>query len=166
MSRYTSRLLGAAGAVAAAGAIAVSGLTAASARPAASGTEHFQLMSASLNGNTESIVATGLFTAGGVDHEGKGNTGRVVFPGGTFKIRHSAGKGPQRFNPKTCLLTISQTGTYKLIDGTGKFAGISGHGRYRLTILAVASRVKGKCSMSKAPAAAQVLIRASGPAHK
>jgi hypothetical protein len=86
-----------------------------------------------------------------------------VFGNGTFKVRHSNGKGSQGSNPKTCLLSISEHGTYKIFGGTGKFAGISGHGIYHLSILAIGARSKGKCSKTRAPAAFQQLIRASGP---
>jgi hypothetical protein len=150
------------GAISAAAVLGGAGLAAASARPAASGTEHFQIMTTSATSSTDSVIATGVFVAGGVSHEGK-TTGTEVFPGGTFRIVHSPGKGPQTFNPKTCLLTVSQHGTYTLSHGTGKYKGISGHGKYQISILAIAARSKGKCSMSKPPVAFQLIIKASGP---
>jgi hypothetical protein len=174
MQKYRNKLLAAAGAVVAAGAVAVTGLTGASAatirpaapavRPSVSGIEHFQLMTTSATSNKESIIALGsVFTAGGVDHGGN-RVDRVVFPGGTFRIRHSAGKGPQHFNARTCLGVIHQHGTYKLSHGTGKFAGIRGHGRYRLSIVLVGARnANGHCSQSKPPVAFQQIIKAHGP---
>ena len=169
MSNVRNRLLGAAAAAVAAGAIAVSGVAAASAAPhtaraAASGTEQFQIMSTSGTSSTSSIIARGVFTAGGVAHNGS-KAGTVVFPKGTFKIAHSKGTGTQNFNPKTCLLTVSEKGTYTLSGGTGAYAGISGHGSYQLSILAVAARSGGKCAKTAPPAAYQQVIRASGPVH-
>ncbi len=147
-------------------ALSGAGLAAASAsagaRPATSGTEHFQIMTTSGTASNQSIIATGLFTAGGVDHSG-GKVDKVVFPGGTFKIAHSPGKGPQTFNPKTCLLTINQHGTYTVGHGTGKYKGISGHGKYKLSILGVEAKSGGKCAQSKPPVAFQLIIKASGP---
>ena len=134
----------------------------ASARPAASGTEHFQIMSTSASSSRQSFIGTGLFTAGGVDHTGN-RVDKIVVPGGTFKVAHSPGKGPQSFNPKTCLLTVNQHGTYVLGHGTGKFKGISGHGKYRVSIMAVGPKSGGKCSQSKPPVAFQLIINASGP---
>lgn len=96
------------GAVSVAAMLSGAGLAAASA-PAAHGTEHFQIMSTSATASTNSIIATGLFTAGGVNHPGT-TTDKAVFPGGTFKIKHSPGKGTQSFNPKTCLLTLNLHG--------------------------------------------------------
>lgn len=169
MARYYKKLLAAASVIVTAGAVAVSGVAAAGAspvvRPSVSGTEHFQLMSTSATSNRASIIAHGsVFTAGGVDIQGN-TTDTARFSNGTFKIRHSPGHGPQTFNPITCLLTINQHGTYRLSHGTGHFAGISGHGKYKLHILAVARRVNGHCSMSKPPKVFQQIVTAQGPVH-
>jgi len=88
----------------------------------------------------------------------------VVFPDGTFKIAHSNGTGTPHFNAKTCLNTIVLNGTYRLSGGTGAYAGISGHGIYRLNILIVAARnAAGKCSDKLPPTAFQQIIKAQGP---
>jgi len=168
--RLRSKVLAVASAVAAAGTLAVAGLTAASASPAArpgvSGIERFQLMSTSATSNTSSIIALGkVFTAGGVDHAGN-KVDTVVFPDGTFQIRHSAGKGTPHFNPTTCLNVIRVHGTYSLQHGTGRYAGISGHGIYHVSVLIVAARsAQGKCSDRLPPTAFQQLITAQGPAR-
>ena len=160
------RLLAAAAAVAASATVALTGLSAASAspaRPAASGTEHLQLMSTSATSSAAPIIGYGVFTASGVDHMGnKADT--IKLPGGSFKINHSPGKGPQHFNPKTCLAQIAQHGTYTLSGGTGKYKGISGHGTYHFTLLLLGKKVHGKCSQKAAPVAFQQIIQASGPA--
>ena len=163
MLKVRSRLLGAAGALAAAGAIAVSGVAAAAAHTNASGTEQFQLMSTSATSSTSSIIARGVFTAGGVDHAGS-KVDTAVFSNGSFKIAHSKGTGSQSFNPKTCLMTVNQHGTFKLSGGTGAYAGISGSGTYQVSILAVGARSGGTCSKTKPPVAFQPIIKASGPA--
>jgi hypothetical protein len=158
-------LAAAIGAVSVAAMLSSAGLAAASTRasaPAAHGTEHFQIMSTSATASTNSIIATGLFTAGGVNHPGN-TTDTAVFPGGTFKIAHSPGKGTQSFNPETCLLTLNLHGTYTVGHGTGQYAGISGHGTYQLSILAIGARSGGKCSQSKPPVTFQQIIKASGP---
>ncbi len=170
MASYYKKLLAAASVIVTAGAVAIGGVAAASAspavRPSVSGTQHFQLMTTSATSNRASVIAHGaVFTAGGVDIQGN-KVDTVRFPGGTFRIRHSAGHGPQSFNPRTCLLTVTQRGTYRLSHGTGKFRGIGGHGRYLARILAVGARnASGKCSMSKPPTTFQQIITAQGPAH-
>ena len=142
MFKLRSKVLGAISVVAVAGAMAATGLTAASASQAAgsSGTEFFQLVNTNpANNAPSSIIARGVFTAGGVDHPGD-KVDTVAFPNGTFKIAHSNGTGTPCFNAKTCLGTGVLNGTYRLSGGTGKYAGISGHGIYRLNILIVSAR--------------------------
>jgi hypothetical protein len=129
----------------------------------ASGIEHFQLMTTSATATTSSVIAYGVFTGAAVDHEVSNNVDRFVFSNGTIRVHHSNGKGPQTFNPKTCLLTINQHGTYLITHGTGKFAGITGHGVYHLSILAIGARSHGKCSQTKPPVAFHQVINASGP---
>ena len=70
-----------------------------------------------------------------------------------------------RFSPRTCLAMISQPGTYKITGGTGKYAGITGHGTYHLSFTFIAARAAGKCSASAPPVAQQELLRLSGPVH-
>jgi hypothetical protein len=146
--------------------MAAAGLTAASASQAAgsSGFEHFQLVTTSPASTAPgTIIATGAFTAGGVNHPGN-RVDTAVFPDGTFQIAHSNGTGTPRFNPRTCLGVITLNGTYQLSGGTGAYAGISGHGIYRLNILIVAARNSaGQCSNKLPPVAYQQIIRAQGP---
>jgi hypothetical protein len=159
------RLLAAAATVVASAALALTGLSAASAspaRPAVSGTEHLQLMSTSATSNTAPVIIYGVVTAAGVDHEGN-TTDTFKFANGSFKLKHSAGKGTQNFNPKTCLAQIAEHGTYTIFGGTGKYKGISGHGTYHFSILGIAKKVKGKCSENANPVASQQIIQASGP---
>jgi hypothetical protein len=155
-------LASAATAAAAAAVIGGAGLAAASTHTGVSGTEHFQLMTTSATSPTSSLIASGVFTAPGVDHQGN-KVDTVDFPGGSLKIAHSNGTGTQHFDPKTCLMTITRHGTYKLLDGTGKYAGISGSGTYQFTGLGIGASSGGKCTQSKPPVAWHQVINASGP---
>ncbi|HEY2306762.1 MAG TPA: hypothetical protein VGI05_12860 [Streptosporangiaceae bacterium] len=152
---------------AAAAAIAVvggAGLAAASAHTAVSGTENFQMMTTSGTSPTASVIASGVFTAPGVDHENQSNnTAKFVFSNGTVSLKHSPGTGTQAMNPKTCLLTVNFHGTYTLTGGTGAYAGITGSGTYKLSILAIGASSGGKCSQSLPPLAWHQVINASGP---
>ena len=127
-----------------------------------SGLEHFQLVTTSATATTQPVIATGVFTAGGVDHQGS-NVDTFVFAGGSFKVAHSQGTGTQHLNPKTCLVTVGVHGTYTLFGGTGKYAAIRGHGTYHLSILGIAARSGGNCTMHKPAVAWQQIIQASGP---
>jgi uncharacterized membrane protein len=141
------------------------GIAAASSHSATTGTENFQMMTTSATASTGSVIASGVFTAPGVDHENNNaNTAKFVFSNGTVSLKHSKGQGQQSFNPKTCLLTINEHGTYALTGGTGSYAGITGNGKYQLNILAIGARNSaGKCSQTKAPVAFHQVINASGP---
>ena len=140
------------------------GLAAASTHAGVSGTENFQLMTTSATSSNLSLIASGVFTAPAVDHEHQAtNTATFVFSNGTINLKHSNGTGTQNFNPKTCLLTINQHGTYNLTSGTGAYTGITGSGKYQLSILAISAKSGGKCVQNKPPVAFHQLINASGP---
>lgn len=163
--QFRTRAAGALGAVvlsAATVAVLGGGTALASRTPAVSGTEHLQLMTTSATSNKASVIVTGVFTAGGIDIQGS-KVDTVKFGNGSFRIAHSNGKGPQKFNPATCLVTVQLRGTYKLSHGTGAYKGISGHGRYVANVMLVGAKVKGKCSQKAPPVAFQQVIKASGP---
>ena len=152
---------------AAAAAAAMSGAGIALASTGSAGTagaESFQLMTTSATSPTSSVIAHGVFTGAAVDHQQAHNMDTFVFKNGTVRVHHANGKGRQSFNPKTCLMTISQRGGYRITGGTGKYAGITGGGRYQLSILAVGARSGGKCSQNKPPVAFHQVINASGTA--
>jgi hypothetical protein len=163
---------------AAAAAIATaSGITAASAAsatptarhvpsPAASGTEFIQVMSASVTPGPASAIARGVFTAAGQARLGDARIGTITFPGGTIVLSHRPARNSSRFNPAGCLSVISQSGSYRIVRGTGRYAGISGHGTYQLSLEIVAARVNGSCSSTRPPLAQQELLRLSGPVRR
>ena len=147
-----------------------SGLAAASASaipaatPATSGTEHFQLITASPAETRYQIIIYGVVTAAGIDISGNHNTNTVRLPGGTFKLSHSLGTPTVSLNPATCLAIFSAPARYTIKNGTGAYAGISGHGTAQFNELAVLARnSKGKCDQTKNPAAVQQVITGSGP---
>ena len=133
----------------------------ASAQRAVTGTEHFQAVSTSLTSSRSKVAAYGVFNASGVDIATSNTRDTFKFPGGKFRVTHHATRSRQHFNTRTCAGTVRERGTYKLSHGTGKYAGISGHGRYRLRGLIVARHTARGCS--RRPIAIQVIIRAHGP---
>ena len=131
--------------------------------PAVTGTEHFQIMTTSGTATKLSLIMYGLFTAPGVDHVGT-PAGTFATAGGTFEVKHSVPVGPQTFNAKTCLYTDNGHGTYTIMDGTGTYKGISGHGKYTVTVLDIQPRTKGgTCDQKAAPTAFQQVIDGNGP---
>jgi hypothetical protein len=146
------KIITSAAVAAAAAVLGGTGIAVASSHSATTGTEHFQMMTTSATASSDSLIASGVFTAPGVDHEHN-----------TVGVKHSNGTGKQSFNPKTCLLTINEHGTYTITGGTGSYAGITGNGKYQLSILAVGARSGSKCSKTKPPVAFHQVINASGP---
>jgi hypothetical protein len=146
-------------AVAAAASLAISG--AATAAPTTK-TEHFSFISTSITGDSFSAIVTGAFTDGGtaVLPSGKGT---VKLSGGTIKVTAKSGRAKSNFNAKTCLAVTVQPGTYKIVSATGKYAGITGSGKYVAKFTQVGAIVGGKCSMKANPVASQASIQASGP---
>lgn len=137
--------------------------SASSATSAASGTEHFYLMTTSGTANSLPVIAAGVFTGSGTDHEGN-KIDSVVLAGGTFKINHS-GKttGAPKVNPKTCLFTFNGSGKFTVGSGTGAYKGLTGSGKAVISILGILGRKGGACSDNVKPVAWQQTIR--GTAH-
>ena len=146
------------------------GVTAASAAPTAShvgsGTEYIQVMSAATGSGPASVIARGVFTAAGQTRLGDAKTSTIRFPGGTIVLSHRQAHGSARFSPASCLSLVSQSGSYRIVRGTGRYAGISGHGTYRLSLEIVDVRVGGHCSSARPPLAQQELLRLSGPVRR
>ena len=155
-------------ATAAAAVITATGVTAASASPAAprtaSGTEYVQIMSTA--SGPASAIARGVFTAAGQARVSDARVGTITFPGGTIVLSHHAEHGSSQFDPKGCLSVVSQSGTYQIVRGTGRYAGISGHGTYQLSVEIVGARVRGDCSSATPPLAQQELLRLAGPVRR
>jgi hypothetical protein len=151
-----------------AGAIAVTSIAAsASAQPAAvkSGTEHIQVVS-SAAGSPASAIAYGVFVGGGSSNLGSSRVGKLALNGGSITLSHKAAKGgTERFNPRGCLTSVTQKGTFKIVSGTGRFRGISGHGTYDLSFLMVGAKVNGVCSQAEPPIAQQQVLHLSGHLH-
>ena len=91
------------------------------------------------------IIVTGAFSDGGAEHPGRA-IDEAIFNGGSFRIDHSTGHPTSRFNPKTCVGTITQTGPFRVYDGTGRFAGINGSGTYHFDATYTTARTTTGCS--------------------
>ena len=49
------------------------------------------------------------------------------------------------------------------MGGTGRYAGISGHGTYQLSLEFISAQSHGQCTSGRPPVAQQELLRLSGP---
>lgn len=140
-------------------ALAVTGATAAAASSARPGTEHWIAESTNPVTATATLIARGPLTIGGTINL---ETGHVKLPGGTLTLSHHQVRGAQGENPRTCLATVTSSGTYKITGGTGRYRHVTGHGTYRLVAYAIVEKVKGKCSKT-VPYAQTELLTATGP---
>ena len=107
-------------------------------------TEYVHVLSTKPSG-PGTIIVTGVVNAGGTEKPGRAIDG-ATFAGGSLRIDHSAGQPAVRFDPATCVGTITQAGPFKVIDATGDMRGLAGSGRYVFHALYTTARVGGHCS--------------------
>ena len=157
---------------AAAAAVAISGatITVAYARPAMPGLRHgserITIMATVAKTSEASIIATGVFTDGGTINIGvRGRSAEMKLGGGTIRLTTTGGSGRgAEINHKTCLTTLTASGTYRLSDGTGKYAGIRGSGHFSTAARSVSPRKRdGSCALSR-ELAYQAVVTLTGPA--
>jgi len=96
--------------------------------PSSKDTETFQVVSTNPAG-PGSIIITGPVNAGGIEHPGRA-IDNATFSDGGFRIDHSSGAPTTHFDTTTCVGTITQFGTFEIIDATGRFAHVGGTGHY------------------------------------
>jgi hypothetical protein len=146
----------------AAAAIAAVAITAsaAAATSTPSGIEHWTVESTNPVSATAVLIARGPLTVGGTVNL---LTGHVKLPGGTLTLSHKQSWGRQGQNPRTCLATVTSSGTYTVSGGTGRYQPVHGHGTYRLTAYAIVKKVNGKCATNVVPYAQTELLTATGP---
>ena len=107
-------------------------------------TEYFHVASTAPSG-PGTIIITGVVDAGGAEHPGQA-IDNATFADGGFRIDHSAGHPSVRFNADTCVGTISQTGPFSVLDGTGRFSGLAGSGTYVFHALYTTTRDARGCT--------------------
>lgn len=127
----------------------------------ASGTEYLTFMTTAKGGDKFSVIATGLFTAGGTAI-GPSGKGTLYFSNGTIETISKSSKPVTTSNYVTCYGTLSQKGTYTIVGGTGAYKGISGSGTFKVRLREVIPIVNGKCH-GTTPVAAQGIVTGSGP---
>jgi hypothetical protein len=149
------------GVLAAAGIVALAiTATAVAATSTPSGIEQWTVESTNPVSATAVLIARGPLTVGGTINL---QTGQVTLPGGTLTLAHKQSWGTRGENPRTCLATVTSSGTYKVTGGTGRYTLVHGHGTYSLTAYAIVKKVNGKCATKVVPYAQTELLTATGP---
>jgi hypothetical protein len=142
--------------------LAIIGLTAANAAAStsSSATEHWEAMSTNPVSAVATLIARGPLTIGGTVNL---QSGKAVLPGGDLTLSHHQVHTKTTFSSKTCLTTLTSSGTYKITAGTGRYRDVHGHGDYQLVAYAIVGKVDGKCGTKVVPYAQEILLTASGP---
>jgi hypothetical protein len=110
--------------------------------------------------------AVTLNTAGKPDPHG--TIEKVTLQKGSFVIDTTPlgtklGKMKPTVNSETCTISLAATGPTKVEEGTGLYAGISGHLNIRFTVATLQPRNKnGKCALTAKPVSEYTAIIGSG----
>jgi hypothetical protein len=112
------------------------------------------------------ITADGAFDARGTIKFGANGPHGIhhdilVFPDGTINLAEKGKTDTFTFNPKTCIGTDHETGTYQL-TGTGQYASATGNGSWHHDATIVAP-LKAACTPNSPGTVAFVRFAASGP---
>lgn len=135
-----------------------SGTTAHSSRH---GAERIVIVGTSTRSGPFSVIATGFFTDGGTVNIFSANPA-IKLGAGTIRLATKAGPAKFRFNRTTCLATIAGRGTYRISHGTGKYARLSGSGRFSTIGRDVfPHKSNGTCASSH-PLAFQAIVTLTG----
>lgn len=106
----------------------------ASASTTHSGHEHFLVVQTDETATTNPLFGSGPIHARGTDVEVSNSRDRFVFPAGALKIDHHATSHHESFDPRTCVARVTESGTYVVSGGTGRYGHATGHGSYRLQV--------------------------------
>jgi hypothetical protein len=103
------------------------------------------------------LLGFGPIHAKGVDRAVTNHKDVFRFPNGSLIVRHQAVSHARSHDKATCFFRFSERGTYRVVRGTGAYAGAHGHGDYRVHVQFVACKNQG------GPHAFMLEIRAHGP---
>jgi hypothetical protein len=115
------------------------------------------------------LTAAGLFTdTGSITLGGQGNGNATLkFSHGNLTVYHYSANpnGTQTGNPTTCAFSGTSSGTFKVVSGTGSYAGTTGSGTFKVTFTGMGPKLSsGACnqSQSAAPTSMLTVFRATG----
>jgi hypothetical protein len=124
---------------------------AAAASASVSGAEAFTIYS---SGGARTVAGTGVFNGVGsqfVDARQDNPNGtfaareRLVFPEGTL-MTATAGSRSASFDAKTCVRTVTSSGTLTVVSGSGRFTGATGGGTFTARAVLRGTRGPSGCT--------------------
>lgn len=136
-----------------------------------SGAETFTAASSNLKdldskAPTAPVTAAGAFTDTGTISLGSGKTSQLTFTDGTITVSHGTGTTSQHVAAGTCRVSYTDGHIpYQFVQGTGRFAGITGKGAATTTVSGTVPKTSaGTCDISPsvAPTAVRETFTATG----
>jgi hypothetical protein len=121
--------------------------------------ESFLLLSTDATAGDSTVLGFGPIHARGTDHVLSDTKDVFKFPDGNLWVSHTPKSSGDSFDPKTCLGTYWERGSYRITGGSGDYRGARGFGHYRVKVLAVG------CDESVPPDPFTQTIHARGPLH-
>ena len=118
----------------------------AGAGPAAAATTGSQTFFIVQQGQNSTLTAFGPVSGSGRDVVLSDTQDRFVFDGGSVLVSHHPTASHDTFSPSTCIGRFTERGTYQLTGGTGKYAGASGGGTYRVDAMFQGRHTANGCS--------------------
>jgi hypothetical protein len=153
-------------AVAALAATTAAGYSSSSPDPT-SGTLHITGSTTAVNAKSLAVTLSGpVNTTGSLPLGGNGKKATITTKAGDLNVSHTnPPSGQPAVNAADCTATQVMAGTFKVLSGTGKFAGASGHGAYKITFVGKFAKTNGACKITQnsSPTSGVLTFRASGP---
>jgi hypothetical protein len=119
--------------------------------------QRFLVLSTHPSDDTPTVLGFGPIHAKGIDKTINNRKDVFVFPNGKLVVRHHATSRHHFSDPTTCLFRERERGHYRIVRGTGAYAGARGHGHYHVTVTAIG------CRQHHQPNTFVLQIKARGP---
>jgi hypothetical protein len=138
----------------------------ASSRPSASSDR----VTFAIGGNPEhpDVITNGAISSSGKDDPNHAQYDVLHLQNGTLRVEHpnKDAKFVPTIDRKTCFVSFKEHGTFTLDHGTGKYAGVTGGGKYHATGYSISKRkASGKCDLHSRPKTEIFTVSGSGTVH-
>jgi hypothetical protein len=146
-------------------------LVACSSSSTTTGTQTFAGATSNTNASTIAITGTGVVADHGSLILNNSSTNKAVLQmsDGNVNVTHSKGNnngnGTTTVDQAKCSVKNVVSGTYTVAGGTGKYAGATGNGNYKISFVGTFALTDGKCQVtqSSTPVSGTEAFHATGP---
>jgi hypothetical protein len=155
-----NRIAIACAAVAAVAVAGVGGFAAAASGNDKDAKQHFVVVSTDPGGTQEQVYAVGPVTGVPTGNQISDTKDVWTFTDGSLTVEHITKHEKDSFDPKLCTGSFDETGTWRVVSGTGAYAHAQGNGTY--TMHGKGSSKPGTCSENTPPDTILVVAVADG----